>query len=71
MATNISLFIINERVNPVSLSILETLVKDQQSNINLSKKQVVLIKWNLRNYETSKKDWTDLQKRVKAVEINS
>ena len=65
MVKQISLFMINERVDPVAFSKMEEKVKTQTQVIDTLEKQVSQMKRTLGTYESLRKDLTDLQKEVK------
>ena len=65
MVKQISLFMINERVDPVAFSKMEEKVKSQAETIDAMEKQINQMKRTLRGYEGLRKDLSDLQKEVK------
>lgn len=65
MVKQISLFMINERVDPVAFGKMETKVADQASTIDSLEKQVAVLKRTVGNHETFKKDISDLQRELK------
>jgi uncharacterized coiled-coil protein SlyX len=65
MVKQISLFMINERVDPVAFTKMEEQVKNQAQTIEALEKQVAQMKRIMGSYEGLRKDLTDLQKEVK------
>ena len=65
MVKQISLFMINERVDPVAFEKLEDKVTAQAVTIDGLEKQVALLKRTVGNYENLRKDIVDLQKTMK------
>ena len=63
MVKQISLFMINERVDPVAFGKLEDKVTAQAVTIDGLEKQVALLKRTVGNYENLRKDIVDLQKQ--------
>ena len=66
MVTKISLFMINERVDPVAFNKIEAKVSAQEALIETLEKQVTHLKRAVGNFDNLKKDISDLQKQVKA-----
>ena len=67
MVKQISLFMINERVDPVAFNKMESKMNKQAEQIDNLEKQVAQMKRTLGNYEALRKDVTDLQKALKTV----
>jgi hypothetical protein len=65
MVKQISLFMINERVDPVVFEKMEEKVKAQATIIDNLDKQVTQLKHTVGNHESFKKDILDLQKELK------
>ena len=65
MVKQISLFMINERVDPVAFLKLETKVHDQASIIDNLEKQVATLKRTVGNHEVFRKEINDLQRDLK------
>ena len=70
MVKQISLFMINERVDPVAFNKMEEKVKTQSSIIDSMEKQMTQMKRTLGGYEGLRKELSDLQKEVKKKKIN-
>ena len=66
MVKQISLFMINERVDPVAFNKLEAKVSAQEALIKTLEKEVTHLKRTVGNFDNLKKDLSDLQKQVKA-----
>ena len=64
MVKPISLFMINERVDPVAFGKMEEKVKAQATIIDNLDKQVTQLKRTVGNHESFKKDILDLQKEL-------
>ena len=62
MLKQISLFMINEGVDPVAFNKMEEKIVHQASIIDSLEKQVLQLKGTVGNHENFKKDITDLQK---------
>ncbi len=61
----ISLFMINERVDPVAFSKMEEKIVHQASIIDSLEKQVLQLKRTVGNHKNFKKDIADLQKDLR------
>ena len=65
MVKQISLFMINERVDPVAFNEMEAKVKTQSETIGNLEKQLLVLKRTVGNHETFKKDISELQQELK------
>lgn len=65
MVKQISLFMINERVEPVAFGKIEEKVKSQAETVDGLEKQVAQLKRTVGNYENLRKDILELQKTMK------
>ena len=65
MVKKISLFMINERVDPVAFGNMEEKIKAQATIIDNLDKQVTQLKRTVGNHDSFKKDISDLQRELK------
>ena len=66
MVKQISLFMINERVDPLAFGKLEEKVKSQGEKIEELEKQIGALKRTVGNFEGMRKDISELQRQMKA-----
>ena len=65
MVKQISLLMINERVDPVAFNKMEDKVKYQSETIDILEMQVAQLKHTVGNYDTLRKDIVELHKTMK------